>query len=93
MVISKQDITEKAVTPETQFQREAPTNKSPRPPCLICRITNSIFIERFLFFAYLTEFFWSLHPTPLALTQRARAEAVVSPGRWLSLVAVQNLLH
>lgn len=37
---------------------------------------------------------WEQTPShPLALTQGACAEAVVSPGRWLSLVAVQNLLH
>ncbi len=28
-----------------------------------------------------------------SLTQVSRAEAVVSPGRWFGLVAVQNLLH
>ncbi len=28
-----------------------------------------------------------------SLTQASRAEAVVSPGRWFGLVAVQNLLH
>lgn len=36
-------------------------------------------------------------PSPFSarysLTQRPRAEAVVSPGRWLGLVAVQDLLH